>query len=170
MPVSKWNYATFNALTSAATILSGVLVGRLLRSPASSLPKIIILVGVGTSCLYLGLEVTRYVPMVKRLWTSSFAIYAGGWTLLLMAGFYAVVDGLKWRKWAFPLVVVGMNSIAMYVFSGVAGSNIKRALEPFLQTIDMTQEIGVVTLAIAALGVKWLFCYWLYRHKIFMRV
>jgi predicted acyltransferase len=87
-----------------------------------------------------------------------------------MAGFYALIDGLKWRKSAFPLIVVGMNSIAMYVFSGVAGANIKRALDPFLQTIDMTQEVGVVTLAIAGLGVKWLFCYWLYRHKIFMRV
>jgi predicted acyltransferase len=170
MPVSKRNYAPLNALTSAATILSGVLVGRLLRNPSSSFSKIIILFGLGVSCLYLGLNLTPNVPMIKRIWTSSFAIYAGGWTLLLMAGFYALIDGLKCRNWAFPLIVVGMNSIAIYVFSGVAGLNIKRAIEPFLLTFDMTQEIGAVTLAIAALGVKWFFCYWLYRHKIFMKV
>ena len=170
MPVSKGNYTTLNALTSAATILSGVLVGRLLRSPISSNSKVLVLIAIGFSCLCLGLNLSPYVPMIKRLWTSSVALYAGGWTFLLMAGFYALIDGLKCRNWAFPLIVVGMNSIAIYVFSGVAGSNIKRAIEPFLLTFNMSQEIGLVTLAVAALGVKWLFCYWLYRHKIFMRV
>jgi heparan-alpha-glucosaminide N-acetyltransferase len=170
IPVSTGHYATLNALSSSATILSGVLVGRLLRAQTSPLSKIILLAGLGMGCLYLGLELTRFVPMVKRLWTSSFAVYAGGWTLILMGGFYAIVDGLKFQKWAVPLVVVGMNSIAIYVFSGLAGSNIKRAIEPFLHLFDFPREIALFSLALAALGVKWLFCYWLYRHKIFMRV
>ena len=108
--------------------------------------------------------------MIKRIWTSSFAVYAGGWTLVIMAGFYAVVDGLKYRKWAFLFIVVGMNSIAMYVFSGLAGSTIRRGVEPFVNLFDIPNEMAVFSLAIAALGVKWFFCYWLYRHKIFMRV
>jgi predicted acyltransferase len=108
--------------------------------------------------------------MVKRLWTTSFAVYAGGWTLILMAGFYLIIDVLKAQSWAFPLVVVGMNSIVMYVFSSMLRSDINHVVEPFLQLANLPQEVFVFLVAVAALGLKWLFCYWLYRHKIFVRV
>jgi heparan-alpha-glucosaminide N-acetyltransferase len=110
------------------------------------------------------------VPMIKRLWTSSFAIYAGGWTLILMAGFYLVVDVIKIRPWVSPLIVVGMNSIAMYVFSGMFDPNVKRAVEPFVNLVEMPTEYFLFVLALAGLGLKWLFCYWLYRQRIFIKV
>jgi heparan-alpha-glucosaminide N-acetyltransferase len=170
MPLSKDNYVTLNALSSTATLISGVLAGELLRSKTWALLKFLVLLLTGIGCLYLGLGLTTWVPMIKRLWTTSFAIYAGGWTLILMSGFYLVVDVLTMRSWAFPLVVVGMNSIAMYVFSGVAGSNVKRAVEPFVRLAEMPTEYSLFALAITGLGLKWLFCFWLYRHKIFIRV
>src|SRR5213075_2749744 len=59
------------------------------------------------------------VPMIKKLWTASFAIFAAGWTCWLLAIFYAIIEGLAFKAWAFPFVVVGMNSIAMYVFAQI---------------------------------------------------
>ncbi|MFL5241817.1 MAG: acyltransferase family protein [Gemmataceae bacterium] len=170
MPVSKGHYVTFNAFSSAATLLSGVLVGELLRSRQSAFIKFLVMLLAGIGCLFMGEALTPIVPMIKRLWTTSFAVYAGGWTLILMAGFYLVIDVLELRSWAFPLVVVGMNSIAMYVFSSMLRSENNHVVEPFLQLAKMPQEVFVFLVAVAALGLKWLFCYWLYRHKIFVRV
>jgi predicted acyltransferase len=170
MPVSKWHYVTFNALSSAGTILSGVLAGELLGSRTSAIFKYLLLMAAGIGCLYLGIALTPHVPMIKRLWTTSFAVYAGGWTLIVMAGFYLIVDILKIRRWAFPLIVVGMNSIIMYVFSSIFRSDINQVVEPFLRLADPPTEVFVFLVALAALGLKWLFCYWLYRHKVFVKV
>src|SRR5205085_387787 len=60
------------------------------------------------------LHQTGVCPIVKRIWTPSWAIYSTGWTCLILAAFYGVVDLLGYQRWTFPLVVVGMNSIAMY--------------------------------------------------------
>jgi len=56
-------------------------------------------------------------PIVKRVWTSSYTLYSGGWVVLILAGFYALIDWKGRRDWAFPVVVVGMNSIAIYVMA-----------------------------------------------------
>ena len=90
---------------------------------------------------------------------------------LMMASFYLIIDILQLRRWAFPLVVVGMNSIAIYVFAGIFGENIRRAFSPFLELVIANSSLGwPVVLAVLAVGVNWLFCYWLYRHRIFFKV
>jgi heparan-alpha-glucosaminide N-acetyltransferase len=170
MPLSWHHYVTMNALSSSATILSGVLVGELLRSSLASLVKIAILGLTGIGCLYLGLAMMPFIPMVKKIWTSTFAIYAGGWTLILMAGFYLAVDVLRLRPLAFPFIVVGMNSIAMYVISGLVGGDIRRGVEPFIQVTDEWYLWLPFFVACAGLCVKWYFCYWLYKHRIFIKV
>jgi predicted acyltransferase len=171
LPTSSGGYATFNAFSSAATILFGVMAGELLRTPWSKWAKVLVLVAAGIACLAIGWELTAWVPMVKRLWTSSFAIFAGGWTCLMMASFYLLIDILQFHRWAFPLVVAGMNSIAIYVFNGIFGENVKRGLSPFLETVLEKASPGwPVALAVLAVGVIWLFCYWLYRHRIFFKI
>jgi heparan-alpha-glucosaminide N-acetyltransferase len=135
LPLSTGRYVTFNAISSAATILFGVLVGEMLRCPASHGKKLGVLVGAGAAGLLVGWAlsgahwprlgdngswtplVTPVVPMVKRIWTASFTIFAAGWTCWMLALFYAVIEGLAFKAWAFPFIVVGMNSIAMYVFA-----------------------------------------------------
>jgi heparan-alpha-glucosaminide N-acetyltransferase len=170
-PLSVGGYVTFNAFSSAATILFGVLAGELLRSRWSPWLKFVVLVVGGLVGLGIGWELTGWVLMVKRLWTSSFAVFAGGWTCLMMASFYLVIDIMQLRRWAFPLVVVGMNSIAIYVFAGICGENIRRGLTPFLElTLDKSSPGWPVALAVLGVGVNWLFCYCLYRHRIFFKV
>jgi heparan-alpha-glucosaminide N-acetyltransferase len=173
--LSTGHYVTLNALSSTATILFGVLAGRLLRAEVSSWVKLGALLLAGVGGLLIGLllaDGTGWIPLVKRIWTASFAVFAAGWTCLMLAAFYAVCDMLKWRAWAFPLVVVGMNSIAIYVSAGIFNSNIQRALKPFLDPpLAYVADVwDPVVMAAGVVVVQWLFCYWLYRNRIFFKV
>jgi predicted acyltransferase len=172
-PPSTGGYVTFNAVSSAATILFGVLCGWLLRSEASSGRKVLLMLAAGVAGLALGegLAATGYVPMIKRLWTASFAVYAAGWTFLMMAAFYAIIDVIGWRGWSFPLAVVGLNSIFIYVTAGVLTGPIRRGLQPFADPWIWKLGRGEpVLMAFLILLVQWGLCYWLYRHRIFFKV
>jgi predicted acyltransferase len=172
LPLSTGGYVTINAISSAATILFGVLAGELLRTNSSMGKKLAVLVLAGVAGLALGWALSPWVPLVKRIWTASFAVFAAGWTCLMLAAFFAVVDGLQWRRWTFPLIVAGMNSIALYVSAGIFSGNIHKALRGFLSMSDVvsqTPPMSVVFAVVTVLG-QWLFCYWLYRHKIFFKV
>lgn len=133
LPLHRDKYVTFNAVSSAATILFGVLIGELMRSPASHAKKLGVLVSVGFAGLFIGFLLSGgddrlvgfspLVPMIKKLWTASFAIFAAGWTCLMLALFYAVIEGLGFKMWSLPFLVVGMNSIAMYVLATMFRGN-----------------------------------------------
>lgn len=183
LPLSRGNYVTFNAVSSAGTILLGVLCGELLRSGAPPGRKVAVLLGAGLGLLGAGwllsggggwvpVEFEPLVPMVKKLWTASFALFAAGWTFLMMAGFHLIVDVLGWRTWSVPLAVVGMNSIAMYVAAGVFRPNAVRAVSLFFPNVPpAVQPLWLpVVKAVLVLGVFWSFCFWLYRHRIFFKV
>jgi predicted acyltransferase len=171
MPVSEGGYVTLNALSSTSTILFGVLGGELLRSSWSRAGKFGALVVAGLLGLALGWALAWEVPMVKRLWTASFAVYAAGWTCLLLALFYGVIDGLGLKRWSFPLVVVGMNSIAIYVMAGTIGSDLRRAAGMFLVApLADAPLVKPVAVSLLATFFAWCLCYWLYRHRIFFKV
>jgi len=112
-------------------------------------------------------------PIVKRIWTPSWALFAAGWTFLLLAGFYELIDRAGKRRWAFPLVVVGMNSIAMYVLAHLSAGFIESSLRtvfgpgifrPFGTNFEPMVEPALV------LVVLWLVLLWMYRRKIFLRI
>jgi heparan-alpha-glucosaminide N-acetyltransferase len=171
LPLSVGGYVTFNAFSSAATILFGVLCGELLRGRWPPAVKLLVLIAAGLAGLWIGWELTACVPMIKRLWTTSFAVFAAGWTCLMMAGFYLVIDMLRLQRWAFPFTVVGMNSIASYVFSGIGSSVVQRGLSPFLEPLlPPTSNAFPIVMAMLVVVVNFLFCYWLYRRRIFFRV
>ena len=153
LPPTSGYYVTFNAISSAATILFGILVGELLRSAASPTRKIYVLLGAGLCGLAFGwaisggggwipFEFTPIVPLVKKIWTASFAIFSAGWTCLGMALFYAVIDVAGWKAWAFPFVVVGMNSIAMSVLSGTMRSNFRIVANMFVPIAPIPDRPG----------------------------
>jgi predicted acyltransferase len=195
-PPSPGGYVTLNAVSSTATILLGGLCGDLLRSGATVRRKLAILALLGGSCLLLGLVLAggtvmpgvvletdagflhgmyfswaAVVPMVKHLWTSSFALFAAGWTSLMLLVFYAVLDGLQWRRWALPFVVVGMNSIAMYVMAGVLKEPVRKLLKPFVHgPLSSWPTAGPLVEALLVLLVLWLFCLGLYRRRVFFKL
>lgn len=168
-------YLTLNFVPSLATMILGLLAGHLLRSPLLPSRKIQILVGVGIGTLALGalLDATGICPSVKRIWTPSWTIFSTGWTCLLLAFFHGVIDWKGYKLWAFPLVVVGMNSIAMYVMDHLWGTFIGNAFRihfgPGVYNVLGT-ACAPITEMVLLLLVLWLICFWMYRRKLFLKI
>lgn len=163
-----------STIPAVSTALLGVFAGHLLRMERKSLTgtvKALILMGAGIVCLLVGLLWGTFFPINKSLWTSSFVLYAGGWSLMLLGVFYLVTDVWRIRKWAFFFVVIGMNSITIYVLQHrILRFDIIRDF--FLKGVYDLSPAGFQPF-ISSLGyiaVVWLFLWFLYRKKIFLKV
>src|SRR6185436_3193049 len=106
-----------SGITFTATTLLGVFAGYVLRSTSAPMMKFVWLVLLGVVCLAGGWAWAEYLhfPIIKHIWTSSMVLWAAGWSYLLLALFYLVIDVIGLRLIAFPLVVIGMNAIVAYV-------------------------------------------------------
>jgi predicted acyltransferase len=155
-------------------MILGLLTGEWLKSSRSKLQKLqgMAIGGVGLLLLGLALQWTGVCPIVKRVWTSSYTLYSGGWVLLILAGLYALIDWKGWRNWAFPLIVVGMNSIAIYIMAwtmkGFTGNALNRHFGNVFTVAGPTFE--PVLLGFAVMVVFWCILFWMYRKKIFLRI
>src|SRR6195256_5501218 len=129
---NEGGWSTLSFIPTLGTMILGLLAGEWLKGKGSKQQKLRGLVIAGAGLLLLGLvcQWTGICPIVKRVWTSAYTLYSGGWVVLILAGFYALIECKGGRWWAFPLVVVGMNSIAVYVMSwtmaGFFGDGIDR--------------------------------------------
>ena len=112
--------------------------------------------------------------MVKRIWTPSWVLYSGGLCFLFLAGFYAVLDILGVRFWAFPLRVIGMNSIAAYCMADVCEAFIAQSLTTHLGERAVHHRRSRLTSRLlhgaGVLLVLWLILFWMYRRKLFLRI
>jgi predicted acyltransferase len=172
---SRGGYATLNFVPSMATMTFGLLAGGLLRRDISVTRKVTWLVLFGVVGVVLGkaIALAGLCPIVKRIWTPSWAIYSAGWVTLVLAGFVAVIEGLRLKRWAFPFVVVGLNPITLYCLwqlsSGFVRSNIRRHLGQ-----DIFESCGAtyapILERVGVLLVLWLILLWMYRRKIFVRI
>ena len=174
-------YLTLNFVPSIATMLLGVLCGQLMLSRRSHGDKLRRLLIGGALCLVLGIAAHHTVcPIVKRIWTPSWVLFSGGYTMWMLAGFYVLFDVLPLKKLAFPLVVVGMNSIAMYMMGQMlrgwtTDKVVKTHFAGVLQSafgphaVD-TDHIGAMVLPTATFAVFWLVAYWMYRNRFFVKV
>jgi predicted acyltransferase len=122
----------------------------------------------GLVCQWAGIS-----PIVKRVWTSSYTLYSGGLVVLMLAGFYALMEWKGWQRWAFPLVVVGMNSIAVYVMSWTMSDFFGNAIDRhFGRAISVIAgpTFEPVLHGFAIILIFWLILLWMYRRKIFLRI
>ncbi|MEK7404404.1 MAG: hypothetical protein AAB225_04790 [Acidobacteriota bacterium] len=163
-------YVTINFISSTATTLFGVWTGCLMRSPRGVMEKLRILIVAALAGLAGGLVLTLVNPMVKRIWTASFTLYSAGWVLLILAAFVWLIDVKGYRKFTFPMVVVGMNSIFAYVVSQLFHGGIYRTIGALTGRFAFIGTLAPVAQASATLLVIWYFCYWLYRRKIYIKV
>ena len=161
-----WGTVLSTIPTIATTIL-GLLIGELLRSNGPQKTKVRIMALAGVSCVVLGLAMDPIVPVIMKLWTTSYGLASAGWACLLFLVFYVVVDVCGYRKWTFPFVVIGMNAVTVYM---------GRTLVPLGRIVGIFTEgpaavigsFGPLFQAAALLVVEWLVLYWMYKRKIFL--
>jgi predicted acyltransferase len=165
-------YVAMNAIPSTANIIFGVMAGKLLLTEIEDWKKTLILLAAGVGGIALGLAVSPWLPIIKRIWTPSFAVFSGGCTTLALLLFYWIIEVVGWRRWAFPLVVVGANLIAAYVLAnllnnwfieGPGRSWILWLRQPFGMWNIVVEHVYFMCLA-------WGVLYGLYRRGIFLRV
>jgi predicted acyltransferase len=165
-----------STLPAVATCLLGVFAGLLLRrSDLGDHRKLQALVITGLAALTLGWLWHTQFPVIKKIWTSSYVLVAGGWSFLLLAGFYYLVDVRKFRGWCTPFIWVGMNPITLYVISGIVGYRkmaLRLAGSDVQQWLDthVAAGFGSVTVSLAALALMLALARFLFRREIFLRL
>jgi heparan-alpha-glucosaminide N-acetyltransferase len=172
---NEGGWSTLSFIPTLATMMMGVWAGAWLKSPRSSGEKLkgLLVSGVAFTLAGLVLQWLHVCPIVKRIWTSSYTLYSGGLILLILAGFYASIDFKGWRRWSFPLMVIGANSIAIYVMSWTMEHFVSESLTihfgraPFLV---LGAPFEPVLHGIAVLLVFWWILHWMYRKQIFIKI
>lgn len=172
---NEGGWSTLSFIPTLGTMILGLLAGEWLKGMGSKERKLRGLVIAGAGLLLLGLicQWAGICPIVKRVWTSSYTLYSGGWVVLMLAGFYALIEWKGWRRWAFPLVVVGMNSIAIYVMSWTMVDFFGDAVDRhFGRAIAVMSgpTFQPVLHGFAVLVIFWIILFWMYRRKIFLRI
>jgi len=171
---NEGGYLTLSFIPTLGTMLLGLIAGRWMRATAPRIPFRQLLVA-GFAALALGLlfHLAGICPIVKRIWTPSWTLFSGGVCFLMLAGFEWVIEAKGYRKWAFSLVVIGMNSIAAYF--------VAHFLPDFL-TSSFHTHFGPGAFKIAGPGLApllegsallltyWLVLFWMYRRKLFLRI
>ncbi len=172
---SSGGYQTLNFVPAIATMLFGVLAGQLLRSnlPVTGKLKRLILFGVAGIVIGQAVAWAGLCPIVKRIWTPSWAIYSAGWVTLLLAGFVAIIEWGGWKRWAFPFVVVGLNPITLYcmwqLMPPFVRDNVRRHVGPHVFESFGAAYAPILERALV-LFIFWLVLLWMYRRKIFLRI
>lgn len=168
-------YATLSFIPTLGTMILGLIAGGWLQRESSPQQKLLKLSVAGLICLILGfgLDYFGVCPSVKRIWTPAWTLYSGGWCFLFMAGFYGVIDVQSFRSWAFPLKVIGMNSIAAYLIAHLFDNFIEKSLHIHFGK-EAFKILGVelepLLLGLAILFVFWLILFWMYQRKLFLRI
>ena len=167
-------YLTLSFIPTLGTMILGLSAGRWLREFSPVIPiKRFLAMGAACVVVSLVLHDLGISPIVKRIWTPSWVLFSGGACFLLLAAFSQIIEVKGHRKWAFPLVVVGTNSIAAYLIAHmweqfVLSSWLIHLGHKTFQILGVALE--PLLLGIAALLTYWLFLWWLYRRKIFLRI
>ena len=164
-------YQTLNFVPSLITMILGLLTGEMLRSERSLNAKWLWMLLVGAATFGAGwLAGETVCPLVKRIWTPSWALYSGGIVLWMLAAFYGVIDLLRIRSWSLPLVIVGMNSIAIYLMEQLLPGWIAATLKTHLGSDIFGGTYGIIIQRCTVLVIFWLVCWWMYRRKVFLRI
>ncbi|HWE01827.1 MAG TPA: DUF5009 domain-containing protein [Tepidisphaeraceae bacterium] len=193
-------YQTLNFVPSLATMIFGLLAGELLRARHAGAKKVGVLLLTGAVALAAGWGLGHFgiCPVVKRIWTPSWALFSTGWALMALAAFYLVLDVWRIRRWEYPLIVVGANSIGIYCVSQMLKPFVRESMrrhfgqdvyelpgrcyawlryQIFAHTpppadtfADYGKMFAPMTEASLFLIFCWVLCWWAYRKRLFIKI
>lgn len=156
-----------SSLGFGATVLLGNFGGHVLRDAGTKPGKLIRLAALGLAGLLFGALCAQFQPIIKHIWTPAMVLWAGGWSYLLLALFFAVMDMGEITRWAYPLVVIGANAIVSYLLGGAL---IYAANEVLGTHESISAGPAMLAAGLAAFGVQWLLLWTLYRRRIFIHL
>jgi predicted acyltransferase len=154
-------------LPTISTTILGMLLGELLTTTRSAASKIKIIGLVGLSGVVLGWALNPVIPIVMKIWTTSYGLASAGFACLMFLVFYWLIDVRGHRKLAFPFLVIGMNAVAIYMSESIIpwSKTVAIFTHPLAGTLG---SFAPLFHAIAVLTVEWLVLYWMYKRKIFL--
>jgi predicted acyltransferase len=183
LPGKKWDLffdpeGILSTIPAIATCLLGVFAGLVLQcANFSNDKKLLWLFGAGAAAVAVGWLWGLQFPVIKKIWTSSYVLVAGGYSALLLAAFYLVVDVWKYQKWCQPFVWMGMNAITIYLIKNFLGGTFSRLaarlvggdIKAYLDD-HVAKGFGELLIAVVGLLIAFWIVRFLYQRKIFLRV
>jgi len=167
---TRWGYL-YPTITSVATVIYGSIVGRLLIKRSSERRFMRTLAVLGASGVAAGLALSPVVPIIKRMYTSSYTLFTCGLATLLLLAFYWFIDVRKLKGWSFVFVVLGVNSIFVYMLNGLLSKWLMETGATLLGPLAGRLGDWIDPAAnVFRLAVEWLVCLWLFRKRIFFRL
>jgi heparan-alpha-glucosaminide N-acetyltransferase len=161
-------YLTLSFIPTLGTMILGMAAGRWLIADAPRIPmKKFLIAGAAGIAAGLALHFAHICPIVKRIWTPSWTLFSGGLCFLFLALFCWIIEVRGYRKWAFPLIVIGMNSMAAYLMAHLFESFLSDSLRIHIGHAFQTDPL---VRGSAILFLYWMMLYWMYRRNLFLRV
>lgn len=161
----------FLQIPATALVLLGAMSGELLRSEKfTPYNKVFLLAISGIIAIVLGNLWGLHFPINKHLWSSSFILTVGGCCMLMLSLFYLIIDVLGYKKWSYFFIIIGLNSIAIYLASQFI--NFQYTVDCLLNGFYQMSSEPVLNLITGSgvLALKWLLLFFLYKKRIFFKV
>lgn len=163
-----------STIPAIASALLGVFTGQFLKnnSPKWSMyKKGLLLLAAGLVLIALGSLWNLNFPINKRLWSSSFVLFVGGWSMIFLSVFYLIIDVAGFRKWTFPFMLIGVNSILIYLAAeGMVDfkytSNFLFGGLIHLTSVNWQDTFTAISVVLTQLALL----YFLYKNKIFLKI
>jgi len=162
-----------STLPAIVTALLGMFTGRFVQLPNERLSgnkKVLYMLLAAIVCMVIGLIWSYWFPINKKLWTSTFVLVVAGYSLIMFALFYYIIDVKGYYKWSFFFRVIGLNSITIYIAQRFI--NFRQIADFFLGGIasKCPEDVGKLIASTGFIAACWLFLYVLYKKNIFLKV
>jgi predicted acyltransferase len=169
-----WPYAPegwgtiLSTIPTISTTIFGLMIGELLMSSRSKTTKAKIIAAAGVSGIALGWILSPFIPVVMKMWTTSYGLMTAGWASLMFAFFFWFIDARGHKRWTLPLVVIGMNAIFIYLFMSIipVGKIVGVFSAPIAAKLG---SFGDLFSALSVFAVAWLLLFWMYKRNIFIK-
>ena len=174
--INKGGWVAINCIPTAAHTIWGVLAGKLLLSNKPQREKVKWLLIAGIAGLIIGYSMNVTItPIIKRIATSSFVFASGGWCLLALGLFYWWIDMLNHKKYLQFFIVIGMNSLFIYLFFEIVGDRwfngyISAISNGLMRIINIPPGLMSIITSLTIFALEWLLCRFLYRRGIFFKI